>query len=59
VIAAYTPDSGNGEQLELMQEGDTSSSSANEPAPKAPDNRLRTDIIEIKKFLEELLVRMA
>jgi DNA-binding transcriptional MerR regulator len=59
VIATYTPDSGTGEQLELIQEGDAVPVSAGEPAPKAPDNRLRTDIIEIKKFLEELLVRMA
>lgn len=58
VIAAYTPDSGTGEQLELIQESETSPASP-EPAPRAPDNRLRTDMIEIKKFLEELLVRMA
>jgi DNA-binding transcriptional MerR regulator len=59
VIAAYVPDSGTGEQLELIQEGDASSGAAAEPNAKPPDNRLRTDIIEIKKFLEELLVRMA
>jgi len=58
VIAAYTPDSGTGEQLELIQEGDSTSASS-EPATRPQDNRLRTDIIEIKKFLEELLVRMA
>jgi DNA-binding transcriptional MerR regulator len=59
VIAAYTPDSGSGEQLELIQEGEAAPASANESTARAPDNRLRTDIIEIKKFLEELLVRMA
>jgi DNA-binding transcriptional MerR regulator len=58
VIAAYTPDSGTGEQLELIQENETAGASS-EQAPRVPDNRLRTDIIEIKKFLEELLVRMA
>ncbi len=58
VIAAYTPDSGTGEQLELIQEGESAPSSS-EPASRSQDNRLRTDIIEIKKFLEELLVRMA
>ena len=59
VIAAYTPDAGTGEQLELLQETESAASGASEPAPRSPDNRLRTDIIEIKKFLEELLVRMA
>ncbi|HLF15678.1 MAG TPA: MerR family transcriptional regulator, partial [Bacteroidota bacterium] len=58
VIAAYTPDSGTGEQLELIQENESAAASG-EPARRTPDNRLRTDIIEIKKFLEELLVRMA
>lgn len=60
VIAAYTPDSGTGEQLELIQEGGgESATTSSETNAKPPDNRLRTDIIEIKKFLEELLVRMA
>ena len=60
VIAAYTPDSGTGEQLELLQEGDAALAPATVDTPaRAPDPRLRTDIIEIKKFLEELLVRMA
>ena len=60
VIAAYSPDSGSGEQLELIQEGEgPAASSASEPSPRGGDNRLRTDMIEIKKFLEELLVRMA
>lgn len=58
VIAAYTPDSGTGEQLELIQEGESAAASS-DPGAKPSDNRLRTDIIEIKKFLEELLVRMA
>src|SRR5512136_1838925 len=58
VIAAYTPDSGTGEQLELIQEGEAGAQASTEPAAKAPDNRLRSDMIEIKKFLEELLVRM-
>lgn len=59
VIAAYSPDS-SGEQLELIQEGEGPvSAAASDGAPRAGDNRLRTDMIEIKKFLEELLVRMA
>ena len=59
VIAAYTPDSGNGEQLELIQEGETAPAATAEQVAKGGDNRLRADMIEMKKFLEELLVRMA
>jgi len=57
VIATYSPDSGTGEQLELLQEPVTVAHGT-EPVRPA-DNRLKTDIIEIKKFLEELLVRLA
>jgi len=57
VIATYTPESGTGEQLELLQESPAPASVTESVRP--PDNRLRTDIIEIKKFLEELLVRLA
>ena len=59
VIAAYTPDAGGGEQLELIHEGDAASPATADQGTKAPDNRLRSDLIEMKKFLEELLVRMA
>ena len=59
VITTYTPDSGSGEQLELIQAGETASTTSAEPGARTPDNRLRTDMIEMKKFLEELLVRMA
>jgi DNA-binding transcriptional MerR regulator len=58
VIATYSPDSGSGEQLELLQESPASANTVSETV-RPPDNRLRTDIIEIKKFLEELLVRLA
>jgi len=58
VIATYTPDSGTGEQLELLQEAPATANTVTESV-RPPDNRLRTDIIEIKKFLEELLVRLA
>ncbi len=56
VIATYSPDAGTGEQLELLQEPSAPPSA--EPV-RPTDTRLRTDIIEIKKFLEELLVRLA
>lgn len=57
VIAAYSPDGGSGEQLELLQESDAPA--AGGQAPRQTDNRLRTDMVEMKKFLEELLVRLA
>jgi len=57
VIATYSPDSGTGEQLELLQ--DTAAPPPTPESVRPPDTRLRTDIIEIKKFLEELLVRLA
>ncbi len=59
VIATYTPDAGGGEQLELLQAGETEPANTAETGGRTPDNRLRSDMIEMKKFLEELLVRMA
>ena len=57
VLAGYVPDAEGGEQLELIAE--SSPTAVPQPtAVKAPENRLRGDMIEIKKFLEELLVRM-
>lgn len=57
VLAGYAPDAEGGEQLELISE--SSPAAAPQPAgARPPENRLRGDMIEIKKFLEELLVRM-
>jgi DNA-binding transcriptional MerR regulator len=66
VLKSYMPDSDNGEQLELLE---TSSQSfgpivSTTAAPlggtpsKSVDNRLKNDMVEIKRFLEELLVRL-
>ncbi len=57
VLAGYVPDAEGGEQLELMTDP-SQASSPQPPTAKPPENRLRGDMIEIKKFLEELLVRM-
>ena len=58
VLVTYSHDNDTGEQLELLSE--SPSSSAEETTVKTTtDNRLRTDMVEIKKFLEELLVKMA
>jgi DNA-binding transcriptional MerR regulator len=58
VLATYLPDQETGEQLELISSDAAPAATAAE-APKAlTDNRLRSDMIEIKKFLEELLVKL-
>ena len=53
VLQNYIPEGESGDQLELI------SDTAQPPTQtKPPDNRVRTDLIEVKKFLEELLVRL-
>ena len=47
VLEDYTPDPDSGEQLELID--------APKPKNKIKDEQLRTDVMEVKKFLEELL----
>jgi DNA-binding transcriptional MerR regulator len=59
VIQSYLPDTETGEQLELIG-ADTQPVI---PTPqvvvqKSTENRLRNDMIEIKKFFEEMLVRL-
>ena len=59
VLLTYVPDTDTGEQLELLAaaaEPDTMSQSVQ---PKTTENRLRNDMIDVKKFLEDLLVRLA
>lgn len=56
VILSYMPESDTGEQLELLS--DTTSSVTSEAPRPSTENRLRTDMIDIKKFLEELLVKL-
>jgi DNA-binding transcriptional MerR regulator len=59
VLQSYMPDSESGEQLELIPEV----SQTQTPSPvgihatKVPENRLRNDLVDIKQFLEELLVK--
>ncbi len=53
VLQTYVPDGEGGEQLELMTEP-----APVEAQPKSTENRLRNDMVEIKKFLEDLLVRL-
>lgn len=57
VMATYVPEDDAGEQLELIPAVATTGDQA-VAQPKQPDNRLRNDLIEIKKFFEEFLVRL-
>ena len=59
VLKAYMPENETGEQLELIGESGSSSPVLTQSqSPKTVDNRLNNDMIEIKRFLEELLVRL-
>jgi DNA-binding transcriptional MerR regulator len=51
VLKSYVPEE-VGEQLELLDE-------APQPAIKLHDGVLKEDMVEVKKFLEELLVKLA
>jgi DNA-binding transcriptional MerR regulator len=54
VLATFAPENETGEQLELLAEP----SQPEQPQPRQTENRLQKDMIEIKKFMEELLVRL-
>ncbi|MFI5250859.1 MAG: MerR family transcriptional regulator [Bacteroidota bacterium] len=64
VLQSYIPESETGEQLELL--ADTSAPAiemdaldkALLPPPKDSENRLQRDLIDMKKFLEELQIRL-
>jgi len=58
VLSTYMPENETGEQLELISETIASSSSEESPVKGPTENRLRTDMVEIKRFLEELLVKL-
>jgi hypothetical protein len=50
VLESYTPDADTGEQLELIN--------APGPRSKIQDEQLRSDVMEVKGFLEELLAKL-
>lgn len=61
VLQHYTPEGESGEQLELIGDSaraDPAQASRRTVPAKGEDARLRTDMVEIKKFLEDLLVRL-
>ena len=60
VLQTYMPETDTGEQLELISSSEpASSAAANASSQKPTENRLRSDMVEVKKFLEDLLVRLA
>lgn len=50
VLKSYTPEVDTGEQLELIDPPKLK--------PKISDDRLRTDVLEVKAFLEDLLKKL-
>ena len=50
VLKTYTPEGDTGEQLELID--------APSPKSKIKDEQLRSDVIEVKTFLEEMLRKL-
>jgi DNA-binding transcriptional MerR regulator len=57
VLQSFVPEDETGEQLELIP-SNSSTPLQNETVQKPADNRLRNDMVEIKRFFEELLVRL-
>src|SRR5206468_208293 len=57
VLINYVSENESGEQLELLSEPLAVNAGSGQPV-RASENRLRGDMIEIKKFFEELLVRL-
>ncbi len=53
VLQSYQPEAESGEQLELLGEGVQPATPS-----RGDDSRLRNDMIAIKKFLEDLLVKL-
>jgi DNA-binding transcriptional MerR regulator len=60
VLQAYTGDTENGEQLELITDGSPQPTvaQASQTVAPVPDTRLRNDLIDVKKFLEDMLVKL-
>ncbi len=50
ILKSYVPDEESGEQLVLID--------SPKPKLKIADEQLRTDVIEVRKFLEELLQKL-
>jgi DNA-binding transcriptional MerR regulator len=58
VLQSYVPEDETGEQLELIPSPNNAPAQQYEAGRKLADNRLKNDLIEIKRFFEELLVRL-
>ncbi len=58
VLQAYAPEQESGEQLELIADVPAGAAPVPVQVQRTPESRLKNDMIEIKKFLEEMLVRL-
>lgn len=58
ILQSYVPEEECGEQLELISTSNTEKQETQTIVTKAIDSRLKNDLIEIKKFFEELLIRL-
>jgi DNA-binding transcriptional MerR regulator len=65
VLQTYVPESETGEQLELLgeaqpelDENGVSVAPLPPSAPKESENRLRRDLIDVKRFLEDMLIKL-
>lgn len=58
ILQSYVPEEECGEQLELISTSNTEKQETQTIVTKAIDPRLKNDLIEIKKFFEELLIRL-
>ncbi len=58
VLQSYVPEEEAGEQLELIPPSTETQQNQQIPSTKSLDTRLKNDLIEIKKFFEELLIRL-
>ena len=56
MLLTYVPEGESGEQLELIS--DSSQPVMMAPVGKPTESRSQQDMVEIKRFLEELLVRL-
>jgi hypothetical protein len=62
VLKSWTPEVESGEQLQLLPveaQASPASSSSTAPGSVMLDAKLKEDLVEVKSFLEELLVKLS
>jgi len=58
VLKTFVPEGDANQQLELLSDSPQPEEQAVAPRTSAADSRVQNDMVEIKRFLEELLVRL-